>query len=101
MRTIPGPLFTLRPYERGIQETLGKYSGFVMSGLGFQFPFVHITRIRDVREHTMDIEPQPLSPKTMLKFWSMALCGYVLLWMKKALISLSINIDSWKRQSFS
>ena len=40
MRTIHGPIFTLRPYERGIQETLGSYSGFVMPGLGFQIPLI-------------------------------------------------------------
>ena len=38
MRTIYGPIFTLRPYERGIQETLGKYSRFVMPGLGISNP---------------------------------------------------------------
>jgi hypothetical protein len=63
MRTIYGFIYTLRPYERGIRETLGKYSGFVMPGLGLQIPFVHITRVRDVREHTMDIEPQPVITK--------------------------------------
>ena len=63
MRTIYGPIYTLRPYERGIQETLGKYNRFVMPGLGFQFPLVHITRVRDIREHTMDIHPQPVITK--------------------------------------
>ena len=54
MRTVYGPIYTLRPYERGIRETLGKYSGFVMPGLGFQIPFIHLVRVRDVREHTDD-----------------------------------------------
>jgi regulator of protease activity HflC (stomatin/prohibitin superfamily) len=58
MRTIYGPIYTLRPFERGIQETLGKYTRFVMPGLGFQIPFIHVIRIRDIREHTMDIHPQ-------------------------------------------
>jgi regulator of protease activity HflC (stomatin/prohibitin superfamily) len=49
MRTIHGPIFTLRPYELGIQETLGKYTGYVLPGLGIQIPFVQITRIRDIR----------------------------------------------------
>jgi regulator of protease activity HflC (stomatin/prohibitin superfamily) len=55
MRTIHGPIYTLRPFERGIQEKLGKYERFVMPGLGFQIPFIQITRIR---EHTMDIHPR-------------------------------------------
>jgi hypothetical protein len=63
MRTIYWPIYTLRPFERGIQETLGKYTRFILPGLGFQIPFVHILRIRDVREHTMDIHPQPVITK--------------------------------------
>jgi regulator of protease activity HflC (stomatin/prohibitin superfamily) len=47
-------------YERGIQETLGKYNRFVMPGLGFQIPLIHILSVRDIREHTMDIHPQPI-----------------------------------------
>jgi regulator of protease activity HflC (stomatin/prohibitin superfamily) len=58
MRTIYGPIYTLRPYERGIQEQFGKYKRFMMPGLGFQVPFIDILRIRDVREHTMDINLQ-------------------------------------------
>jgi regulator of protease activity HflC (stomatin/prohibitin superfamily) len=63
MRTVYGPIYTLRPFERGIQEKLSKYNRFVMPGLGFQMPFVHILRIRDIREHTMDIHPQPVLTK--------------------------------------
>jgi regulator of protease activity HflC (stomatin/prohibitin superfamily) len=40
MRTVYGPIYTLRPFERGIQEKLGKYNQFVMPGLGFQIPVV-------------------------------------------------------------
>ena len=63
MRTIVTPLFTLRPYERGIQETLGKYTRFVLPGLGLQLPFVQLVRVRDIREHTMDIMPQNVITK--------------------------------------
>ena len=58
MRVVVGPIYILRPYERGITETLGKYSGYLMPGMGFQVPGMQITRIRDVREHTMNIHPQ-------------------------------------------
>ena len=63
MRTIYLPIYTLRPYERGIQETFGRYSRFVGPGLGFQIPFIHIIRVRDIREHTMDIHPQAVITK--------------------------------------
>jgi regulator of protease activity HflC (stomatin/prohibitin superfamily) len=63
MRTIRFAIYTLQPYERGIQETLGQYSGFVMPGLGFQIPIAQIVRVRDVREHTMNIQPQAVITK--------------------------------------
>ena len=63
MRRVYGPIFTLRPYERGIQETLGRYNRFVLPGLGFQIPIIHLVRIRDVREHTMEIHPQAVITK--------------------------------------
>ena len=97
MRTIYGPIFTLRLYERGIQEKLGKYHGFVMPGLGFQIPFIHITRIRDVREHTMDIHPQPVITKDNVEIQVDGI-----MWVRPTIDEESIkktfyNIDDWKR----
>lgn len=97
MRTIYGPIYTLRPYERGIQETLGKYNRFVMPGLGFQIPLVHIIRIRDVREHTMDIHPQPVITKDNVEI---VVDG--IMWVRPAMDEDAIkktfyNIDDWKR----
>ena len=97
MRTIYGPLYTLRPYERGIQETLGKYNRFVMPGLGFQIPFIHITRIRDVREHTMDIHPQPVITKDNVEIQVDGV-----MWVRPTVDEEAIkrtfyNIDDWKR----
>ncbi|MBN1313953.1 MAG: SPFH/Band 7/PHB domain protein [Anaerolineales bacterium] len=97
MRTIYSPIFTLRPYERGIQETLGKYSRFVMPGLGFQIPFIHIIRIRDVREHTMEIHPQPVITKDNVEI---VVDG--IMWARPTIEEDSIkrtfyNIDDWKR----
>lgn len=97
MRTIYGPIYTLRPYERGIQETLGKYNRFVLPGLGFQIPLVHIIRIRDVREHTMDIHPQPVITKDNVEI---VVDG--IMWVRPAMDEDAIkktfyNIDDWKR----
>ena len=49
MRTIHGFIYTLRLYERGVRETLGRYTGFVMPDLGFQIPLAHITRVGSVQ----------------------------------------------------
>ena len=97
MRTIYGPVYTLRPFERGIREKLGKYEGFVMPGLGFQIPFVHITRIRDIREHTMDIHPQPVITKDNVEIQVDGI-----MWVRPTMDEESIkrtfyNIDDWKR----
>lgn len=97
MRTIYGPLFTLRPYELGIQETLGKYTRYVLPGLGLQIPFIHITRIRDIREHTMDIQPQSVITKDNVEI---TVDG--IMWVRPTADEVSIkrtfyNIDDWKR----
>ena len=97
MRTIYGPVFTLRPYELGIQETLGKYTRFVLPGLGVQIPFIHITRIRDIREHTMDIQPQSVITKDNVEI---TVDG--IMWVRPTADEVSIkrtfyNIDDWKR----
>jgi regulator of protease activity HflC (stomatin/prohibitin superfamily) len=97
MRTVYLPIYTLRPYERGIQETLGKYSRFVMPGLGFQIPFIHITRVRDIREHTMDIHPQAVITKDNVEIMVDGI-----MWVRPTGDEESIkltfyNIDDWKR----
>jgi regulator of protease activity HflC (stomatin/prohibitin superfamily) len=97
MRTVYSPIYTLRPFERGIQETLGKYSRYVMPGLGFQIPFVHLIRVRDVREHTMDIHPQPVITKDNVEIQVDGI-----MWVRPTVEEESIkrtfyNIDDWKR----
>jgi regulator of protease activity HflC (stomatin/prohibitin superfamily) len=97
MRTIYGLIYTLRPFERGIQETLGKYSRFVMPGLGFQIPIVHVVRVRDIREHTMDIHPQSVITKDNVEIQVDGI-----MWVRPAIEEDAIkrtfyNIDDWKR----
>jgi len=97
MRTIYLPIYTLRPFERGIQETLGKYSRFVMPGLGFQIPFIHVVRTRDVREHTMDIQPQAVITQDNVEIQVDGV-----MWVRPAIEEEAIkrtfyNIDNWKR----
>ncbi len=97
MRVIAFPIYTLKPYERGIQETLGKYSRFLMPGLGFQLPILQVTRVRDIREHTMDIPPQSVITKDNVEI---RVDG--VMWVRPASDEESIkrtfyNIDNWKR----
>jgi regulator of protease activity HflC (stomatin/prohibitin superfamily) len=97
MRIIRFPIYTLQPYERGIQETLGRYSRFVMPGLGLQIPIVHVTRVRDIREHTMDIPPQSVITNDNVEIHVDGV-----MWVRPASDEESIkrtfyNIDNWKR----
>ncbi|OQA18817.1 MAG: FtsH protease regulator HflC [Chloroflexi bacterium ADurb.Bin360] len=97
MRTIVGFIYTLKPYERGIQEFLGKYSRFVLPGFGFQIPVFQMIRIRDIREHTMDIPPQPVITKDNVEI---RVDG--VMWVRPKADEESIkrtfyNIDNWKR----
>jgi regulator of protease activity HflC (stomatin/prohibitin superfamily) len=96
MRTIVWPFYIIRQYERGIVEMLGKYSAFVEPGFHWQLPFVNVTRVRDVREHTMDIEPQPVITKDNVEIQVDGL-----IWVRPGLQAEDIkktfyNIDNWK-----
>jgi regulator of protease activity HflC (stomatin/prohibitin superfamily) len=97
MRTIYGPIYTLRPYERGIRETLGKYSGFVLPGLGFQIPFIHLVRVRDVREHTMDIHPQSVITKDNVEIQVDGIMWVRPTGDEESIKKTFYNIDDWKR----
>ena len=97
MRTVYGPIYTLRPFERVIQETLGKYAQFILPGLGFQIPIISVVRVRDVREHTMDIQPQSVITKDNVEIQVDGI-----MWVRPAIEEEAIkrtfyNIDNWKR----
>ena len=96
MRTIRGFFYTVKQHERGIVEFFGQYRRFVSPGLHFQIPLVELTRIRDVREHTMDIEPQPVITKDNVEIQVDGL-----IWVRPGLEADDIqrtfySIDNWK-----
>ena len=97
MRTVYGPIFSLRPYERGIQETLGKYSRFVMPGFGVQIPLVHIIRVLDVREYTIDIEPRPVITKDNIEITVDGVMKVLPTVDEVGIKRIFNNIDNWKR----
>lgn len=97
MRHIIGAIYTIKPYERGIRETLGKYTGFIMPGLGFQIPIIHITRVRDIREHTMNIPPQAVITEDNVEIHVDGV-----MWVRprsdeEAIKRTFYNIDDWKK----
>lgn len=56
----------VRPTERGVKETFGKYTGYINSGLKWIFPFVQrIYRVK-VTEMVADVEPQEIITKDNL-----------------------------------
>ena len=97
MTTMVFPICTLRPFERGIQEQLGRYKRFAMPGLEFQIPFIHITRVRDIREHTIDIHPQAVITKDNVEI---LVDGIIWVWStidEEPIKRTFYNIDDWKR----
>jgi regulator of protease activity HflC (stomatin/prohibitin superfamily) len=97
MRTLYGLFYVLRPYERGIRETLGRYSGFVMPGLGVQIPFFQLVRVRDIREHTMDIMPQPVITKDNVEIQVDGIMWARPSAEEEAIKRTFYSIDDWKR----
>jgi regulator of protease activity HflC (stomatin/prohibitin superfamily) len=78
-------------------ETLGRYERFVQPGLGFQLPFINMIRVRDIREHTMDIPPQSVITKDNVEIQVDGV-----MWVRPAADEESIkktfyNIDNWKQ----
>ncbi len=96
MRTIFFPLYTIRPFERGIVEHLGRYEKFAEPGFHLQWPLLSITRVRDIREHTMSIEPQHVITK-----YNVEIRVDGLIWVRPGLSAEEIqktfyHIDDWK-----
>lgn len=97
MRHIVSPIFMVRQYERGIVEQFGKYLKYIGPGLKFQIPIMHVTRTRDIREHTMDIEPQSVITKDNVEI---RVDGII--WVRpdddeKSIKATFYNVDDWKR----
>lgn len=97
MRTIHFPIYIVNQYERGIVECLGKYRRFVEPGLHLQWPIFNLTRVRDVREHTVALDPQPVITKDNVEI---TVDGFI--WVRPGLEAQDIkktfyNIDNWLR----
>lgn len=97
MRIKVFPIFIIKPFERGIVELLGRYRKFIGPGLHFLIPFFELSRIRDVREHTMDIHPQEVITKDNVEI---RVDGVI--WVRPGYEEDNIkrtfyNIDNWKQ----
>jgi regulator of protease activity HflC (stomatin/prohibitin superfamily) len=95
-RTISGPVYIIKECERGIVEFFGRFSSFVEPGLHFQIPLIHTTKVRDIREHTMEIEPQAVITKDNVEIHVDGL-----IWVRPGTTVDEIkktfyNIDDWK-----
>ncbi len=90
------PIFIIRQYESGIFEFFGKYSGFSKPGLKIMIPLVHTCRIRDVREHTMDIPPQSVITKDNVEIRVDGIIWARPIRDEKNIKSTFYDIDNWK-----
>lgn len=90
------PIYWIRQYERGIVELFGKYRRFTEPGFHVQFPIFEITRVRDVREHTMDIAPQNVITKDNVEINVDGIIWARPLYNEEDIKKTFYNIDSWK-----
>jgi regulator of protease activity HflC (stomatin/prohibitin superfamily) len=65
--------------------------------LGVQIPFVQLVRIRDVREHTMDITPQEVITKDNVEITVDGIMWVRPVPEEEAIKRTFYNIDNWKR----
>lgn len=96
MRHIFSPLFMVRQYERGIVETFGKYSGYLKPGLNFQIPIIQSVKTRDIREHTMEIDAQPVITKDNVEIIVDGIIWASPKDEEESIKKTFYNIDDWK-----
>jgi len=90
------PIYWIRQYERGIVELFGKYRRFAEPGFHLQFPIFEITRVRDVREHTMDISPQNVITKDNVEINVDGIIWARPIYNEEDIKKTFYNIDNWK-----
>ncbi|GLI54580.1 hypothetical protein PM10SUCC1_00950 [Propionigenium maris DSM 9537] len=90
------PIYWVRQYERGVVELFGKYRRFAEPGFHVQFPIFEITRVRDVREHTMDISPQNVITKDNVEINVDGIIWARPIYTEEEIKKTFYNIDNWK-----
>ncbi len=90
------PIYWIRQYERGIVELFGKYRRFALPGFHVQFPIFEITRVRDVREHTMDISPQNVITKDNVEINVDGIIWARPIYTEEEIKKTFYNIDNWR-----
>lgn len=97
MRRITVPVYPVKQHERGIVERFGKFVRYVEPGIHFQIPVSEITRVRDIREHTLNIDPQPVITKDNVEIMVDGI-----IWVRPRISEADIkrtfySIDDWKK----
>lgn len=83
-------------HRRAIVERFGKYNRYLEPGLKWIIPFVENMKSRDIRSHTLDIEPQPVITKDNVEInvdgiiWARPYTN------EDAIKKTFYNIDKWK-----
>jgi regulator of protease activity HflC (stomatin/prohibitin superfamily) len=64
--TILSGIRIIRPTERGVRETLGKYTGYTEAGFNYVIPFFQRIHRINVTENMVNVEPQDIITKDNL-----------------------------------
>lgn len=64
--TLVSGIRIIRPTEKGVRETLGKYSGYIESGFNYVIPFFQRIHRINITENMVNVDPQDIITKDNL-----------------------------------
>ena len=88
----------IRPLERGLIETFGKYNRFARSGLNYVIPFIEQIYIVNITEQMVDAEPQEIITKDKLNAMVDAQVYFKVKDTEKEVMSSIYNVQNYKVQ---
>lgn len=84
-------------HKRAIIERFGKYNRYLTPGLNFRIPVIEFLKARDIRSHTLDIQPQAVITKDNVEIMVDGI-----IWARpydevEAIKKTYYSIDNWKK----
>lgn len=83
-------------HRRAIVERFGKYYHYLEPGFKWIIPIIDNCRTRDIRSHTLDIQPQPVITKDNVEIKVDGIIWARPYAKEEAIKSTFYNIDNWK-----
>ena len=91
----------IRPTNRGVLETLGKFEKVIQPGIVIIFPGIHTLRLRNITERIADVDPQDIITKDNLNAKVDLQVYYKVKSDDESIKNSYYNIDNFKLQIIS